>query len=59
MSGVVALQRTAAIWKGSHDGFVVAEDLQTGEEQRFTLTSWDHHLGEGNLKRSFSPDLRQ
>ena len=47
--GVVTLQRAAAVWKGSHDGFVVAEDLQTAQEQRFTLTSWHHHLVEENF----------
>lgn len=49
VAGVVALQRAAAVWESRHDGLVVAEDLQTGQEQLFTLASWHHHLGEGNV----------
>lgn len=48
MSGVVALQRAAAVWESSHDGLVVAEDLQAGEEQRLTLAAWHHNLGDGS-----------
>lgn len=49
MSGVVALQRAAAVWESGHDGLIVAEDLQAGQEQRLTLASWHHHLGERRL----------
>lgn len=45
MSGVVALQRAAAVWESSHDRLIVAEDLQAGQEQRLTLASRHHHLG--------------
>lgn len=46
MAGVVALQQSACIGESSHDGFVVAEYLKAAEEQRLTLTSGHHHLGE-------------
>lgn len=45
MSGVVALQQSAGVGESSHDGLVVAQDLQAAEEQRLALTSRHHHLG--------------
>lgn len=51
MSDVVALQRAAAVWEGGHDGLIVAEDLQAGQEQRLTLAAWHHHLGERSLRK--------
>lgn len=43
-SGVCTLERAAAVWESSHDCLIVAEDLQTGQEQGLTLSSWNHHL---------------
>lgn len=45
VAGVVALQQSAGVGEGSHDGLVVTEDLKAAEEQRLTLTSRHHHLG--------------
>ncbi len=59
VSRVVALQQAAAVGESSHDGFIVAEDLQTAEEQRFTLASWHHHLREGNLPQRLESKFRK
>lgn len=51
MAGVVTLQQSAGVGESSHDGLVVAQDLQAGEEQRLALTSRHHHLGRRRLSR--------
>lgn len=58
MSGVVTLKRAAAVWESGHDGLIVTEDLQTGQEQWLTLTSWHHHLREGNLDGDLGKPIR-
>lgn len=41
---VFIFQRAAALRESAHDGLVMTEDLQAGQEERFTLATRHHHL---------------